>query len=101
MKSKIVDLLSWTVTSWQMNGQAGWKLQPVILVEGQVPFFADHPDAYIVKLLELHDDHTLARGQFFTFIGQFQDALEQFWNKESPHENSVNRNGHRQGRKLH
>lgn len=66
-----------------MNGQGGWKQQPVILVEGQVPFFADHPDAYITKLQEMHDDKRIARGQFYMSIGQFKDALEQVWeNKE-------------------
>ena len=66
-----------------MNGQGGWKQQPVILIEGQVPFFADHPEKYIEKLEAMHDDPTLMRGPFFACIGQFKDALEQVWeNKE-------------------
>lgn len=75
-----LKLLTWHVTPWSMNGQ-GWKQQPVILIEGKVPFFADHPDHYIAKLQEMHDDPQLARGLFHTLIGQFKDALEQAWNK--------------------
>ncbi len=67
------------MTPWVMNGQGGWKQQPVILIEGRVPFFADHPDAYIAKLQEMHDDAALARGQFYTLMGQFRDAVEQAW----------------------
>lgn len=63
-----------------MDGHGGWKQQPVILIEGQLPFFADHPDKYISKLQEMHDDPRFARGAFFTFIGQFKDTLEQSWN---------------------
>jgi len=62
-----------------MNGNDGWKQQPVILIEGKTPFFADHPNDYIAKLQEMHDDSTLARGSFYTLIGQFEDAMEQFW----------------------
>lgn len=71
--------LAWSLTPWQMNGQGGWTQQPVILVEGQVPFFADHPQAYIDKLQELHDDPTVAHGAFYGCIGQLRDALEQAW----------------------
>lgn len=73
------SLLVWGLTPWQMNGQGGWTRQPVIVVEGQVPFYADHPQAYIGKLQEMHDDPTIARGSFFTCIGQLQDAMEQAW----------------------
>lgn len=62
-----------------MNGQGGWKQQPIILIEGQVPFFADHPQAYIDKLQEMHDDITLVRGLFNTLIGQLKDGMEQSW----------------------
>ena len=79
MVKKQPKLLEWHLTPWTMNGQGGWKQQPVILIEGQAPFFANHPKDYIAKLQELHDDPTLARGQFYTFIGQFKDAAEQFW----------------------
>lgn len=74
--------LSWVLTPWLMNGQGGWKQQPVILVEGRVPFFADHPQAYIDKLQELHDDPALVRGTFYTCIGQLKDGLEQAWEIE-------------------
>lgn len=72
-------LLSWTITPWQMNGKAGWKEQPVILVEGQAPFFADHPQAYIKKLLELSKNPEMARGRFHTLIGELRDGLENTW----------------------
>lgn len=62
-----------------MSGNNGWKQQPVILVEGRVPFFADHPQAYIDKLQELHDDPAIARGSFYGCIGQLRDALELAW----------------------
>jgi len=71
--------LEWHLTPWVMNGQGGWKQQPVILIEGRVPFFADYPEDYIAKLQEMHDDPTLARGSFYTLIGQFRDAMEQSW----------------------
>lgn len=72
-------LLEWHLTPWIMDGHGGWKQQPVILIEGRVPFFADHPDAYIAKFQEMHDDPALARGAFYTLIGQFRDAMEQSW----------------------
>ncbi len=72
-------LLNWALTPWQMNGKGGWTTQPIILVEGQTPFFADHPQAYIAKLQELHDNLTITCGSFYTCIGQFKDALEQGW----------------------
>lgn len=70
---------TWTVTQWLMSGQGGWKQQPVILIEGETPFFADHPAAYIKKLREMHEDKTLTPGPFWTLIGQFKDAEEQAW----------------------
>lgn len=70
---------TWSVTQWLMNGQGGWKLQPVILIEGEVPFFADHPSTYIKKLQEMHEDKTLMRGPFWTLLGQLKDAMEQAW----------------------
>lgn len=80
MSNSNKHLLNWSLTPWQMNGQGSWTTQPVILIESQVPFFADHPDEYIKKLQKMHDDPALMRGPFYTFIGQFQDALEQVWN---------------------
>ena len=65
-----------------MNGKGGWTEQPVILVEGEVPFFADHPEEYIAKLLELHDRSDLEPGLFWTFIGQFKDKIEFYWDTE-------------------
>ena len=70
---------SWTLTPWQMNGMGGWKQQPVILVEGRVPFFADHPNDYIAELEQLHDDPDVARGPFWSLIGQLRDAYESAW----------------------
>jgi len=72
-------ILEWHLTSWSMDGKRGWKQQPIILVEGQVPFFADHPQAYIDKLEEMSKDSALLRGAFHTMVGQLQDALEQSW----------------------
>ena len=72
-------LVNWTLTAWQMNGQGGWKEQPVILVEGQKPFFADHPQAYIEKLLELNKNPAIVRGRFHTLIGELRDGLENTW----------------------
>ena len=80
-KTRGPRLLIWSITPWLMNGSAGWSQQPVILVEGRIPFFADHPTAYIKKLQECHDDSSLVRGAFFACIGQLQDGLEQFWGK--------------------
>ncbi len=71
--------LNWSLTPWQMNGKGGWITQPVILVEGRQPFFADPPSAYIEKLQEIHDDATIARGAFYACIGQLKDAQEQAW----------------------
>lgn len=93
-------LLNWTVTSWQMNYRRGWKTQPVIITEGAVqPFFADHPDAYIQKLQEMHDDPTFERKEFYTLIGQFRDGLEQFWDKEMNDAEARGNNGKRPSRK--
>mgnify|MGYP007108819901 CR=1 FL=1 len=79
-----------------MNGQGGWIEQAIILIEGQTPFFADHPDAYIAKLEQMHSDPLIAQGIFWTYIGQFKDALEQHWNKGVPNdEKGHRRNGHR------
>ena len=75
-------LREWHVTAWQMNGQGGWKQQPIILIEGQAPFFADHPQVYIDKLEEMSKDPTLVKGQFHTLAGQLEDAMEQYWKKE-------------------
>ena len=80
----MVELLNWTITPWLMNGKGGWVgIAPVILVEGELPFTADHPAAYIDKLQALHDDPRLTRGQFYTYMGQLRDALEQNWNREA------------------
>jgi hypothetical protein len=72
-------LLEWHLTPWKMNGNGGWAEQPIILIEGQVPFFADHPQSYIDKLEEMSKDPTLFRGAFHTMAGQLKDALEQNW----------------------
>lgn len=74
--------LDWQLTPWLMNGLGGWKQQPVITAEAEVPFFADHPDKYIAKLQSMHDDPKYARGPFFTSIGQLKDGREQSWGKE-------------------
>ena len=63
-----------------MNGLGGWKQQPVIIIEGQIPFFADHPKEYIRKLKEMYADKSLMRGPFWTTIGQLKDGMEQSWN---------------------
>ena len=89
----VKPLLEWTMTAWSMNRTGGWKLQPVILAEGQIPFFADHPSAYIQKLQELHDNPQIARGSFHTVIGQLQDGLENAWKADSA--KSIHRNGHK------
>ena len=71
--------LNWTITAWQMNGHGGWKEQSVILVEGQAPFSADHPQAYIEKLMELSKNPAMIRGRFYTLIGELRDGLENNW----------------------
>ena len=73
---------TWSMTQWLMNGQGGWKQQPVILVEGCVPFFTDNPQAYIDELEAMHDDPGLMPGPFHTLIGQLKDGEEQAWNVE-------------------
>lgn len=75
-------LLEWHLTPWSMDDKGDWKQQPVILIEGQPPFFADNPQAYIDKLREMANDPRLIRGAFHTLVGQLQDALEQFWKRE-------------------
>lgn len=52
-------------------------MQPIVLVDGDPPFFADHPQQYIDKLWELHARTDLKPGTFHTMIGQLQDVLEQ------------------------
>ena len=76
-----METLEWSLTPWVVNSLEGWKQQPVILIEGRIPFFADHPDDYIAKLQEMHDDQALARGPFYALIGQLKDTLEQSWSK--------------------
>ena len=76
------ELLTWSITNWLMSGKGTWKTQPVILIEGEIPFYADNPQPYIDKILTMHDDPTLMRGAFYTLIGQLQDAQEQVWNLE-------------------
>jgi len=78
MSKKKQKLLEWHLTPWRMNS-AGWVEQPVILIEGRVPFFADHPQAYIDKLKEMSLDKALIRGAFHALAGQLQDGLEQVW----------------------
>lgn len=74
-------ILLWNITPWIMSGKGSWKQQPIILIEGQPPFFADHPEAYIDKLEEMSKDNSLTKGAFHTFSGQLRDALEQVWDK--------------------
>ena len=69
----------WAITPWAMNGHGGWVTQPIILIEGDPAFLADHPSAYIAKLRAMHDDKTLAKGPIWTSVGQLKDALEQSW----------------------
>ena len=77
-------LLNWEITSWQMNGREGWIKQPIILVEGRTPFFADHPQAYIDELVALRNDPALLPFiAFHTVVGQLQDGLEWFWKVKS------------------
>jgi hypothetical protein len=81
-----MGVLSWVMTPWTMNGKEGWKQQPVILVEGRKPFFADHPEEYIVRLLEMHDAPDLEWKPFHTFIGELKDGLETGWLTTEPSE---------------
>ena len=76
------QLLEWHLTPWTMDGNRGWKQQPVILIEGQPPFFADHPKDYIEKLEEMSNDPSLIKGAFHTMAGQLKDAMEQHWLRE-------------------
>lgn len=71
--------MEWQLTPWRANGDGTWKQQPIITIEGRVPFFGDHPLDYINKLQEMHDDPTIARGIFYTMIGQFKDLLDNSW----------------------
>lgn len=79
MSRKSPRLLDWNLTAWVMNHNEGWKQQPVILIEGKKPFYADHPQPYIDKLEEMSKDPTLIRGAFHTLAGQLKDAMEQTW----------------------
>ena len=76
-----MELLEWHLTAWKVNSKGGWRQQPIILIEGREPFFADHPDDYIRKLEEMHDDPLIARGTFYTLIGQFKDTIDLTWLK--------------------
>ena len=71
-----VHATHWWVTPWSVAEGGGWKQQPVVLTEGEPPFFADHPSAYIRKLESMHADQRLERGSFHTLIGQFKDVLD-------------------------
>ena len=82
-----------------MDGQGGWTRPPCIVVEGGVPFYADHPSGYIEELERIHDEPTIKRGNFYTYIGQFKDALEQSW--EVVDEKSHSGNGHRESLQRH
>ena len=72
-------LLEWQLTPWKVDGKGRWKQQPVILIEGEIPFYADNPQPYIDKLEAMSKDASLIKGSFYTFIGQFKDAFEQRW----------------------
>lgn len=76
------ELLNWKLTPWIMNGKGGWKQQPVILIEGEMPYYFDHPTEYITKLLAMAKDTRLESGQFHTFAGELRDELDQFWGKK-------------------
>ena len=80
MSKRQLKLLEWHLTPWTMDGHSGWKQQPIILIEGRIPFFADHPQPYIDKLGEMSLDPTLVRGAFHGLAGQLKDSLEQYWN---------------------
>lgn len=82
-------LTEWQLTPWLMNGKGGWRQQPAITIEGQATFLADHPNDYINKLQQLHDDPTMMRRPFYTLIGELKDGLEQFWqiNRETRRHN--------------
>ena len=69
--------LKWNVTPWTPYSDGhGWVSQPIILVEGRKPFFADHPAAYVAELERLHGDELLIRGNFYRLIGEFKDELD-------------------------
>lgn len=72
-------LLAWQMTAWAMTGIGTWKQQPVIVIEGQIPFFADHPKDYIRKLKEMYADKTIVRGPFWASIGHLRDGMELSW----------------------
>ncbi len=71
-----------------MNGHGGWEEQPIILIEGEKPFYADHPQTYIDKLEEMSKESILIRGSFHTLAGQLEDAMEQHWTKGKKNEKS-------------
>lgn len=71
-------MLEWTVTPWRVE-RGRWAAlgQPIVLVEGEPPFFAAEPQAYIDKLIELYERADLVPGPFHRLIGEFKDLLEQ------------------------
>ena len=91
-----VELLThWALTPWKMNGRGGWTDQPIILVEGELPFFADHPLDYIERLEQMHDTPGFEKARWWVLIGQLRDGLEQHWDEEQPSEKGNHRNGQR------
>ena len=71
--------MDWQLTAWRMDGNGGWAQQPIITAKAQKPFFADHPDLYVEKLQEMHDDPLFARGPFYTLIGKLKDSADHAW----------------------
>lgn len=62
---------------WKAHAEGrGWVTQPIIVVQGRTPFFADHPAAYVAELEKLHADKLVRRGKFHTLIGEFQDEMD-------------------------
>ena len=66
----------WQLTNWTTKPESGWQQQPVIMVDGQVYFFGNHPQEYIDALELMHRDASFVQGPFHALIGQLQDELE-------------------------
>jgi hypothetical protein len=84
------------MTAWKMGGTGEWIDMPIILIAGEVPFWADNPQPYIAKLEAMHGDLALERRQFWTLIGELKDGFEYNWYvQEVTVEESHNTNGNR------
>lgn len=101
----VVEPINWVLTSWTPDGNRGWILQPVILVENLPPFYGDDPLAYIDHLRLLRNNGSIANGHFNRYIGEFLDCLDYSWDVGHPqrevgrgvivHEETRAGNGHR------